>query len=322
MHDVQQCTRTRIHMWACVLLLNCRWAFALSCFDGGCEIRNITGWADEFEPRSFDYFELVRSDTVLKDVLQRFLDDGILLIQGVPEDNDTSALGVLAKHLMPAGAELSCDTDGASTHRGCLRDSGFQPHDMVASPVNAHTHGAFMDAPFRAVLLSVVSFEGPQTDLPTNVFVDSWRAMARLEWQEVEDLADADHWPQKAVSCVAPWRRTKRGTRRGCQLRTIWNSGCAKKPVPLHAATLGRAVKSFDSMVYGDEKGTQLQMRLGPGTAVLIDNWRVLHGREALRGGWHRRVATVDLTDDSLHARWRALSKKQARSYKQQSTDL
>lgn len=321
MYYVRQCTRIRTYVRTCVVLLNCRWVFALSCFDGGCEISSIIGWADVFEPRSFDYFELVRSDAILQNVLQCFDDDGIVLIQGVPKDNNTVALGALAKHLMPAGAELSCDEgkhgEGA-TPRACLRDSSAVQTQTLVSPVPAHTHGAFRDTPFRAVLLGIVSFEGPQTDLPVNVFVDTWRVMAHLDWQEVESLADAERTvSKKVVSCYAPWRRTGSGSRGGCQLRTVWNQGSGKTPVPSHAATLGRALKRFDSMVYGEDKGKRLQMQLGPGTAVLVDNWRVLHGREALWGGWYRRVATVDLTEDSLHARWVELS-----SYRQHSADL
>jgi alpha-ketoglutarate-dependent taurine dioxygenase len=42
-------------------------------------------------------------------------------------------------------------------------------------------------------------------------------------------------------------------------------------------------------------------------SVMLIDNYRVLHGREAVRGTW-REMAGADVSDRAFRARWRELT--------------
>ena len=68
-------------------------------------------------------------------------------------------------------------------------------------------------------------------------------------------------------------------------------------------AAFYRALKAFDALA--NDPALVYQRRLEPGTALLFDNWRVLHGRLAYRG--HRRLAGAYLNKEDVESRLRVL---------------
>ncbi len=55
----------------------------------------------------------------------------------------------------------------------------------------------------------------------------------------------------------------------------------------------------------------QIRIRLSPGDALLIDNYRLMHGREAFSGARHLRQCNLDR--DEVLSRYRLLCRKLGR---------
>jgi trimethyllysine dioxygenase len=64
-----------------------------------------------------------------------------------------------------------------------------------------------------------------------------------------------------------------------------------------------RALKIFNCMV--NDPVNEITMRLGPGTALLFDNWRLLHGHRAYRG--YRRLCGAYLNKEDFDSKLRVL---------------
>jgi trimethyllysine dioxygenase len=64
-----------------------------------------------------------------------------------------------------------------------------------------------------------------------------------------------------------------------------------------------RALKIFNGMV--NDPANEITMRLAPGTALLFDNWRLLHGRRAYQG--YRRLCGAYLNKEDFDSKLRVL---------------
>jgi trimethyllysine dioxygenase len=67
--------------------------------------------------------------------------------------------------------------------------------------------------------------------------------------------------------------------------------------------TFYRALKIFDRMI--NDPANEITMRLQPGTALLFDNWRTLHGRRAYQG--YRRLCGAYLNKEDFDSKLRVL---------------
>jgi trimethyllysine dioxygenase len=67
-----------------------------------------------------------------------------------------------------------------------------------------------------------------------------------------------------------------------------------------------RALKLFDGLV--NDPAYEISMRLAPGTALLFDNWRTLHGRRAYQG--FRRLCGAYLNKEDFDSKLRVLRAK------------
>jgi trimethyllysine dioxygenase len=65
-----------------------------------------------------------------------------------------------------------------------------------------------------------------------------------------------------------------------------------------------RGLKIFNGMV--NDPANEITMRLAPGTALLFDNWRLLHGRRAYQG--YRRLCGAYLNKEDFDSKLRVLS--------------
>jgi trimethyllysine dioxygenase len=65
-----------------------------------------------------------------------------------------------------------------------------------------------------------------------------------------------------------------------------------------------RALKIFNNMI--NDPANEITMRLAPGTALLFDNWRLLHGRRAYQG--YRRLCGAYLNKEDFDSKLRVLS--------------
>jgi len=64
-----------------------------------------------------------------------------------------------------------------------------------------------------------------------------------------------------------------------------------------------RALKIFNRMI--NDPANEITMRLSPGTALLFDNWRLLHGRRAYQG--YRRLCGAYLNKEDFDSKLRVL---------------
>ena len=64
-----------------------------------------------------------------------------------------------------------------------------------------------------------------------------------------------------------------------------------------------RALKLFNQLI--NDPSNEITMRLAPGTALLFDNWRTLHGRRAYQG--FRRLCGAYLNKEDFDSKLRVL---------------
>ena len=64
-----------------------------------------------------------------------------------------------------------------------------------------------------------------------------------------------------------------------------------------------RALKLFNRLI--NDPANEITMRLAPGTALLFDNWRTLHGRRSYQG--FRRLCGAYLNKEDFDSRLRVL---------------
>jgi trimethyllysine dioxygenase len=91
------------------------------------------------------------------------------------------------------------------------------------------------------------------------------------------------------------------------QLAQIAYNNYDRAPFMLPSARMSefyRALKIFNRMV--NDPANEITMRLAPGTALLFDNWRLLHGRRAYRG--YRRLCGAYLNKEDFDSKLRVLS--------------
>ena len=67
--------------------------------------------------------------------------------------------------------------------------------------------------------------------------------------------------------------------------------------------TFYRALKLFNELI--NDPANEITMRLAPGTALLFDNWRALHGRRAYQG--YRRLCGAYLNKEDFESKLRVL---------------
>jgi len=72
---------------------------------------------------------------------------------------------------------------------------------------------------------------------------------------------------------------------------------------PTRMAAFYRALKLFNELI--NDPAYEITMRLEPGTALLFDNWRTLHGRRAYQG--YRRLCGAYLNKEDVESKLRVL---------------
>jgi trimethyllysine dioxygenase len=90
------------------------------------------------------------------------------------------------------------------------------------------------------------------------------------------------------------------------ELAQIAYNNYDRAPFSLPGAQMGafyRALKLFDRMI--NDPANEITMRLQPGTALLFDNWRTLHGRRAYQG--YRRLCGAYLNKEDFDSKLRVL---------------
>jgi trimethyllysine dioxygenase len=149
-----------------------------------------------------------------------------------------------------------------------------------------HTDGTYThDAPGMQ-LLHCLAFIGTGGE---STMVDAFAVAERMrrEWPEEYRVLSEVEVPGQYIgdgSHLVAARPVFRHARDGELLQVSWNNydrNAFLLPVKEHVKFY-RALKVFDTMA--NDKTNQWRHVLKPGEAMLFDNWRVLHGREAYEG--------------------------------------
>ncbi len=203
--------------------------------------------------------------------------DGTLRISGVPLDNDNAALRRLASQLGPPSLR-------ALAHRASLVEPGGvqrveslsnSPLDQAGKPLLSASHQAFP-------LHSDESFELQPARW---VLLHCWRAAASGGETRLVDLhrvaAGAE---RKLAIALSQWHlpypcgdlTTLDAQRRARYNRAECELAASRRGLPLDSASVGwlnRFELAFEHAAFS--------CRLDSGDLLVIDNWRVLHGRSA-----------------------------------------
>jgi trimethyllysine dioxygenase len=175
--------------------------------------------------------------------------------------------------------------------------------------IGPHTDGTYsFDAPGYQ-MLHCLAFNGTGGE---NVFVDGFKVadiMRRDHAEEYRLLTSIDITGQyidndRNVHLQAS-RPLFRQNRAGELVQVSYNN-YDRAPFYLPAdevAALYRALKVFAS--YVNDPAMQDRRRLAPGDAVLFDNWRALHARDAYQG--YRRLCGAYLNKEDVESRLRKL---------------
>ena len=175
--------------------------------------------------------------------------------------------------------------------------------------IGPHTDGTYsFDAPGYQ-MLHCLAFEGTGGE---NVFVDGFKVAEVMERDHPEEyrlLTEVEITGQyidldRNVHLQAS-RPLFRLSRAGDLVQVSYNN-YDRAPFYLPAeetAALYRALKTFAS--YVNDPQMQYRRRLAPGDAVMFDNWRALHARDAYQG--YRRLCGAYLNKEDVESRLRRL---------------
>ena len=165
-----------------------------------------------------------------------------------------------------------------------------------------HTDGTYLSTPPRVKILSTLAHEG---ELCANTFVDGHAAaLFALERSERDTLAlERITHVIKADPYSEPisFNRSILDHDGDGRVHIAWNAH-----EPRSSASSGARGARAKMATWINDPANAYSEVLSPGTVAIMDNWRVLHGREAVKGKW-REMGGADVSDRTLRARWRAL---------------
>jgi trimethyllysine dioxygenase len=165
-----------------------------------------------------------------------------------------------------------------------------------------HTDGTYLANPPRVKVLGTLAFEGQPC---VNTFVDghtaALTALSRSEREAMSRELIMHTLKADPYSEPMSFNRSILEHDGDGRVHIAWNAHEPRSFVSDHA----RGAHSKMTEWINNPNHAYREI-LRPGTVAIIDNWRVLHGREAVNGRW-RTMAGADVSDRALRARWREL---------------
>ena len=275
-------------------------------------------WRDGFVPKIFAFTSL-SADGVLVRLLEALLVDGACFVDGLPAASRGGAAAdevwkltkrvfaprTVSRHAfwderaISAGAHLNNFTNTAETDTA----SGFHASYGLRH-LPPHTDGTYLSLPPRVKVLSTMGHDG---ELCANTFVDGHaaarHALSRAEREllsseKVEHVLKADPYSEPMR-----FNRSILAHDGDGRVHVAWNAHEPRSVAMNDAVRAARAKMA----AWISDPAHAYEEALEPGTVAFVDNWRVLHGREAVRGTW-REMGGADVSDRALRTRWRMLA--------------
>ncbi|XP_078520607.1 trimethyllysine dioxygenase, mitochondrial-like [Lissotriton helveticus] len=249
---------------------------------------------------------VLETDEGRREVFENFLRYGIALVEGVPpteEDTEHLAQRVSLVRETFYGRSWSITNDFAR------EDVGFS-----SDALDLHTDAANMHEPFSVILFHCLKHDGVGG---RTVLVDGCYAADQIRQRNPEDWATlctvpvrqeyTEEEPGIHMASEAPLLSVHPGAQEPHMIRFNNFDRCPISSVPYDVVHRWyRAHRSFTNEIRRPEN--QLFMKLNPGMVLLVDNWRILHGRESFTGS--RRLFGYFLFRDDLLSRARLLGMK------------
>ena len=250
-------------------------------------------------PVRHGFAEILESDAALRGLLSDFWRDGLVVVDGLP--SELAATRRLAERIAYVretifGGVWHFQADGARA------DSAYSNE-----AVGLHTDGTYSEDPPGLQCLHCLAFDGEGA---FNVFADGFRVAERLQSDAPEafrllgEVEVPGEYLGDGVHLLA--RHAVLGLEPGGALRRVCFNNFDRapfRPQPEVTEAFYAALRRFHALL--SEEAFHLRLQLGPGLAVLFDNWRVLHARTGFTG--HRHMAGFYLNREDLESRLRLL---------------
>ncbi|RDH24586.1 trimethyllysine dioxygenase TmlH [Aspergillus niger ATCC 13496] len=254
---------------------------------------------------TFPYSDIMADDGALRDWLEGIYDWGFAFVQGVPTNPEST------EALLKRIAFIR------NTHYGGFwdftADLTFKDTAYTTEFLGAHTDNTYFTDPARLQLFHLLSHT--DGDGGASLLVDGFRAASILREESPQDfevLMSTNHPYHSSGNedvCVqpaeqAPVLKVHPELQRLYQIR--WNNydRAAKKNWNWEDQ-----VKWYTAARHWDEiirrKDMEIWTQLEPGTALIFDNWRMLHGRSEFTG--KRRMCGGYINNDDFISRYRLL---------------
>ncbi|KAJ1102403.1 hypothetical protein NDU88_007453 [Pleurodeles waltl] len=239
---------------------------------------------------------VLETDEGLRELFDSFLRYGFALVDGVPpteEDTEHLARRVSLVRESFYGRSWSITNDFAREDVGFSNDA-----------LDFHTDASNMQEPFSVILFHCLKHDGVGG---RTVLVDGFHAACQIRKRNPEDWDILCKVPVRQeyiemdegtyMASDAPLLSVHRGAQEPYMIRYNNFDRCSISSVPYDVVHRWyRAHRSFTTEIRRPEN--QLFLKLNPGMVLLVDNWRLLHGRESFTGS--RRLFGYFLFRDDL----------------------
>jgi len=237
-------------------------------------------------------------------IMQALSSDGIAIIENMENIGTKESIWDLSAAIFETKTftkapfwELGKMTHGA--HFVHFENEAAQNLDHISEGLGflpPHTDGTYLPIPPRIKVLGTVSYEGK---LCRNIFIDSHASISKLPAADIDKLLKfpvdvsityQDRFMQHSSPVLS--------LDGDGQPMVRWNPHDAKHIPP---ELLETYEKLSDAM-----QNSAFELEMIPGTMVLIDNHRWLHGRGPIESKY-RHMSTVDISDLAYRSRQRKL---------------
>ena len=273
-------------------------------------------WAGRgFDPPRLAYETVMRRSDALFELYACFFRHGLCLIEGMPTDVDETANGHLAlreRLLGPEWARWTADAPfwaSGSTDRVSVehfevdtRSEASKAHGVWRrGALPLHTDGSHLSVGPRMKLMHVAELEAaPDVEPPASLFADARHVLGQLSEGARRALRKEPGLQRRCCAGEAAQHVTQRPV-----LGDDWVAWNVHDVVnATRSAHVMAAVRAFEAAL--DEPSTVLELALRPGTAALVDNFRVLHGRGAM-GPMRRVMVGFEAPNAPVEAAWARL---------------
>ena len=265
-------------------------------------------WNDDFRrnPPTYDYADIIGSDTQHLEVLRQVRDHGLCLIRNSPAE--PGIVEPLARYFgVPQESNF-----------GLVQDLVFDPDGRsIANDVKAlkpHT-----DEPYRASPPGLLLFHciaNDQTGAGSSTFLDGFEIAERLRAHDAEGFSALCDYSQ-------PFRRYFSGDvdliaefpilsvdefDNLCGIRINDRVAAPLSIPPRQMAVYYRALRYL--LQQSEDKTLALNLTLQPGDIAIFDNHRVLHGRTDLTIDGKRWMQWIQIERGDFHSNLRILADK------------